>query len=171
MRRWRANRWIFLLVCLLGCGLLIAASQLGFLGPLESTGAAPLNFIAGLVNRVALSITGSIDDFTELDTLRQRNADLEEALAQLQSEVVQLREIESDYNRLAGLLDYTSSAKNEEFIAADVILQSDVNSLLRTIVINKGSRDGIAIGMPVITRQGLVGRITEVTANASRVLL
>jgi rod shape-determining protein MreC len=150
---------------------LIAASEFGILGPFESIAAAPLNFVSGIVNRVTLSLTRGIDDLTELETLRQRNVDLEESLAQLQSEVVELREIESDYNRLAELLDYTTSVQNQEFLAADVILQADLNSLLRTIVINKGARDGIVVGTPVVTRQGLVGRITQVTADSSRVLL
>lgn len=171
MRRWRANPWVFLVVSLVAVVGLITASQLGVLGPLEGVAAAPLNFVSGLVNRLALSVTRGIDDLTELETLRQRNADLEESLARLQSEVVELREIQSDYNRLADLLDYTTSVQNQESIAADVILQADVNSLLRTIVINKGVRDGVAVGMPVVTRQGLVGRITQVTADSSRVLL
>ena len=40
-----------------------------------------------------------------------------------------------------------------------------------TIAINRGTRDGIAPGMPVVSQQGLVGRIVDVTANAARVLL
>ncbi|MCB9453229.1 MAG: rod shape-determining protein MreC [Anaerolineaceae bacterium] len=171
MRRWRANPWVFLVICLVVSIALVTASQLGILGPFEGIVAAPLNFVSGLVNRMTLSVSRGIDDLTELETLRQRNADLEESLAQLQSEVVELREIQSDYNRLAELLDYTTSVQNQESLAADVILQADVNSLLRTIVINKGARDGIAVGMPVVTRQGLIGRITDVTADSARVLL
>jgi rod shape-determining protein MreC len=126
--------------------------------------------LSGIFNSIALGITNGAEDFTELQTLRERNADLEEALAQFQGELVELREIASDYQRLAELLDYTTTVSNQEYIAADVI-NVDTSAFLRTISINRGARDGITVGMPVVTRQGLVGRILNVSANASRVML
>jgi rod shape-determining protein MreC len=152
------------------CTGLIVTSQAGLLTPIEGIAAVPLNILSGILNRVALSITNGAEDLTELQTLRERNADLEEALAQFQSELVELREIASDYRRLAELLDYTTTASNQEFLAADVI-NMDTSGFLRTITINRGTRDGLTIGMPVVTRQGLVGRIVQVSASAGRVLL
>jgi rod shape-determining protein MreC len=145
-------------------------STAGLLGPFEDIALVPLNLVTGILNSVALSLTGGVTDLAELQSLRQRNAELEEALAQFQTELVDLREIASDYQRLTELLDYTTTAVNQEFITADVI-NVDQSSLLRTITINRGARDGIAVGMPVVTSQGLVGRILSVSANASRVLL
>jgi rod shape-determining protein MreC len=171
VRTWRSNRFVFLLVCLTFCLGLIFASQLGLLGPVRGLLATPINWISGLFNRVALDVAESVDQSSDPDVLRRRNADLEEALAQFQAELVDLREIASDYQRIAELLNYTSSRQNEEYVTADVIALADANLPLRTIVINRGARDGVAAGMPVVTQQGLVGRIIDVTANASRVLL
>ena len=145
-------------------------SQTGLLAPIENLIAVPLNLVAGVFTDAALSVTGGVTDLAELQTLRARNADLEETLAQFQAELVELREIASDYERLAELLDYTTTATNQEFVTADVI-GSDTNAQRRTIVINRGARDGITEGMPVVTGQGLAGRIVDVSANASRVLL
>lgn len=170
MRRWRSNRMLFLAVSLFFCLGLMFLSQAGLLAPVEGIAAIPLNFISGIFNNIALNLTGGITDLAELQNLRQRNADLEEALAQFQSELVELREIASDYQRLTELLDYTTRATNQEFVAADVI-NVDQTSLLRTITINRGARDGITPGMPVVSGQGLIGRILDVSANASRVLL
>jgi rod shape-determining protein MreC len=39
------------------------------------------------------------------------------------------------------------------------------------LLLNKGTNDGITRNMPVVTDQGLVGLVTETTANASKVLL
>jgi rod shape-determining protein MreC len=39
------------------------------------------------------------------------------------------------------------------------------------VIIDSGSDDGVRYGMPVVTAQGLVGRITAVTSSASRVQL
>ncbi len=170
MRRWYSNRLVFLLVSLFFCIGLMLVSQAGVLAPIESLVATPLNVVAGLFTDVALSVSGGINDLATLQRLRERNADLEETLAQFQSEIVELREIASDYQRLAELLDYTTAVTNQDFVTADVI-GSDTSAQRRTIIINRGARDGITEGMPVVTGQGLAGRIINVSANAARVLL
>lgn len=169
-RNWRANRPLYLLVCLLLVAGLIFASRAGLLSPVEGVIAVPLNAVSGFFNRIALSVSNAASDLAEIQSLRRRNAELEEALAQFQSELVELREIASDYQRLTDLLDYTTGVRNQQTVAADVV-GVDQLSLFRTITINRGARDGITIGMPVVTGQGLVGRVMDVTANASRVLL
>jgi rod shape-determining protein MreC len=162
---------MFLFFSIFLCSLLILTSAAGILGPFEGIAATPLNFLAGIFNDITQGTGNLFDDLTEIQSLRARNAELEEALAQLQAEVVELREIGSDYQRLSDLLDYTSSVQNQETVAAEVV-NYDQNGILRTIAINRGTRDGISQGMPVISGQGfLVGRIINVTANASRVLL
>lgn len=169
-RNWQSNRLAFFLASIFVCVGLIITSVSGVLGPVEGILSTPLNLLSGVFNNVTQTINSASDDLTEIQSLRERIAELEEALAQFQSELVDLREIASDYQRLANLVDYQSSAINQETVAAEVI-NFDQNSFRRTIVINKGSRDGIARGMPVVTRQGLVGRIIDISATASRVLL
>lgn len=170
VRDWRSNRPVFLAVSLFFCIGLMILSQIGVLSPVENILAIPLNVVSGVFNDMALSLVGGVTDVAELQNLRQRNADLEEALAQFQAELVELREIASDYERLAELLDYTTTVRNQEFVTADVI-NVDQTGLRRTITINRGTRDGLTVGMPVVTGQGLVGRVLDVSATASRVLL
>ena len=170
MPTWRSNRLLFLGVSLVVSLGLIITSQIGLLRPLEDLASIPLNLVTGVFNRLALQVTGGVEDLVELQNLRQRNADLEEALAQYQTELVELREIASDYQRLAELLDYTTRVSNQQFVAADVI-GVDQMALRRTLTINRGTRDGITAGMPVVTGKGLVGRIITVGATSARVLL
>ncbi len=170
VRAWRANRILFLVLCLLLCLALIGLSRAGLLAPLEELATIPLNLATGVLNRATLQLTGGVSDIVQLQSLQARNADLEDALARYQAELIELREIASDYERLAQLLDYTSTAANQDFVAANVI-NLDQTGLRRSITINRGTRDGIAIGMPVVTDQGLVGRVLDISANAARVLL
>ena len=170
VRAWRANRILFLVVCLLLCLALIGLSRAGLLGPLEELASVPLNLVTGVLNRAVLSLTGGVSDLAQLQALQQTNAALEEALAELTAELVELREIARDYERMAEMLDYTSTAASQEFVAANVI-SNDQTGLRRSITVDRGTRDGIAPGMPVVTAQGLVGRVLEISANASRVLL
>jgi len=161
---------VFLFVSLLVAIGLIVASQTGLLSPFEEVLAVPLNAISGVFNRFALAVNDYTTRFNDVQTLQARIADLEEALALYQTELVEAREIVSDYERLTSLLDYRNSVLDQETITADVI-GVDVGGGLRTIAINRGTRDGIAVGMPVVTGQGLVGRVIQISANAARVML
>jgi rod shape-determining protein MreC len=169
-RNWRSNRGLFLFVTLMACAALIIGSRIGLLTPVEDAFATPLNTISAIFNRIALRLNASAGDLAQIQALQRRNAELEEALAQFQAELVELREIASDYQRLADLLDYTSTTLNMEFVTAEVIA-FDQNAIFRTITINRGTRDGVAVGMPVVTRQGLVGRVIQVSATAARIML
>jgi rod shape-determining protein MreC len=158
------------MVSLFLCSGLIMVSLTGLSAPVETIAATPLNFIAGLFNRIGLSVSNGLSDLAEIQTLRERNAELEETLAQFQAELVELREVTNDYQRLTDLLDYTSSREDQTFVTADVIAL-DQSGFLGNMIINRGSRDGITKGMPVVTREGLVGRVNAVSANATQVQL
>jgi rod shape-determining protein MreC len=142
----------------------------GVLTPLESVVATPLNSIQGAVNDIVTAVTRTVEDFANIRDLQERSRDLERSLARLQAELVELREVKHDYDRLSALLDYTSTSSNREYVTADVI-GLDTSGLMRVIYINRGARDGVEVGMPVVTELGLVGRITGVRAAASQVLL
>lgn len=165
----RSNRTVYFTAMIILAVGLIAASQLGVLAPIENIFAIPLNAISGVFNRLALRVSGGVVDLAEINALQERNAQLEEALADLTSEVVDLREMASDYDRVSGLLNYTTTRQGEEFLAADVIAVEQTE--IRSITINRGARDSVQVGMPVVTDQGLVGRVVEVQSNAARVLL
>jgi len=168
-RGWRSNRAVYFLVLVFISICLFALSQAGVLAPVEGLLAAPLNALTGVLQRVAVNVSGGVMDLAEIQSLEQRNGELEQALSRLQAEVVDLREVASDYQRLAGLVNYAGTLQNQQVLAADVI--GYAQTPLRSITINRGTRDGLRVGMPVVTDQGLVGRIIEVQANGSRVLL
>lgn len=169
-RSWQSNRLTFLIIILFICGILMGLSAFGIIAPLENILAAPLNLLSRVTTSLSLSTSDAALSFSDIEALRERNAELEVQLAELTGEVVQLREIASDYERLSDLLEYTSSTINQEFVTADVIGQGQIG-FVRSIIINKGTRDGIAIGMPVVTELGLIGRIWRITANSSQVQL
>ncbi len=152
------------------CGMLILVSIAGVIAPVEGVLATPLNGLAGIFNDISRRANNAAADLREIQDLRDRVAELEELVAQYQTELVFLREINSDYNNFAALLGYTNTAADQEFVTADVIFY-DPTSRIRAIVINRGARDGIERGMPVVTDQGLVGRVINVAAGSSRVLL
>jgi rod shape-determining protein MreC len=169
-RNWFSRRFVLLLILVLLAGLLTGLSALGYLSPLENLFASPLNFVVGLFNEVSQPFVSTGDEAATIEDLEQRNAELERQLAQVQGELIDLREVAADYERLTDLLEYTSSIENREYVTADVIGEGQYG-FIRSIIIDKGSRDGLTIGMPVVTDLGLVGRVWRVTANNSQVQL
>ena len=171
MRRLRQpSRILALTLTLSLCGFLLLLSLTGFLAPVEAVAAAPLNGLSGLFTRVSLSFNTAFEELNNLGLLRERIADLEEQLARRQIESIALREAASDYERLKSLLAYTAPLEDQEFLPADVIA-IEQSGIARSVIINRGTRDGISVGMPVTTELGLVGRIISVRANASQVQL
>jgi len=51
------------------------------------------------------------------------------------------------------------------------VIGRDPSPFLHFVIINRGSNDGVLRGMPVVTDQGLVGRVDAVIADAARVQL
>lgn len=148
---------------------LVVLSLVGTLSPAESIGRVPLTFLQELFGGVSRSVESTAVDVSEFRQLRQRNQELEASLASLQSEVAELREIRSDYNRIAALVNY-ASLTDWNYLAADVIGR-DTTGIVRTIHLNRGTRDGVEVGDPVVTEMGLVGSVIEISATGCEVLL
>jgi len=103
-------------------------------------------------------------------SLQQRNAQLESEISGLQTQVIQLQQQLTDTQVLAALVDFSQSSPESVYKAAAVIGR-DPSPFLHYIIINSGSNDGLRRGMPVVTNQGLIGRVDAVTAEAARVQL
>jgi len=71
---------------------------------------------------------------------------------------------------LSALLDFARTNPGPEYLTAAVIGR-DTSPFLHYIIIKRGSDDGLRRGMPVVSSQGLVGRVAAVTAGAARVQL
>ncbi|MCY3573037.1 MAG: rod shape-determining protein MreC [Chloroflexi bacterium] len=166
----RPGRFLSLLLMLMLCGILMTVSIAGLLAPVEDVAAAPLTGLAGLLNRLSLTANNTLEALNDWASAQDRIAELEEQLARRQVELIRLREAASDYERLVSLLGYISALEEQEFITADVIAVEQTG-IARHIIINRGARDGIAVGMPVSTDLGLVGRIIDISANAAQVQL
>jgi rod shape-determining protein MreC len=106
----------------------------------------------------------------DIASLRQRNAELEGEVAELQAQVIQLQQEVGETEILAALVDF-SRARSENSYKAAAVIGRDPSPFLHYVIINVGSNDGILRGMPVVTNQGLIGRVESVIADAARVQL
>jgi rod shape-determining protein MreC len=102
--------------------------------------------------------------------LRRQNAALETERSRLQVQIVQLQQQVAETDALRALVNFSRSSPESSYTAASVIGR-DPSPFLRYIIVDTGSSRGVRRGMPVVTDQGLVGRVDAVISSAARVQL
>jgi rod shape-determining protein MreC len=150
-------------------GILVLALS-GYLNPVSNIFSGSLINIQTWVSTRYLAISDFLTVPRDVAALRQRNAELEAEIAQLQAQVIELQNKVAQTDTLAALVDFSRSNPTNTYKAAAVIGR-DPSPFLHYVIINRGSNDGIRRGMPVVTNQGLVGRVDAVIGGASRVQL
>ena len=115
------------------------------------------------------SIRSVFQNHIALVDLKQENLRLQDEVRRLQRENDELRESVYAVERLQRLLQFKERVP-AAMISAEVIAYSP-SAWFRTIVINKGQRDGISKDMPVVTWEGVVGKVMRTSPGSSIVLL
>jgi len=109
--------------------------------------------------------------FRDNAALRAENDQLQAQLDARQGDLLELKEVRIENERLNQLLEYKYSHQNQYDIALAEVIGRDPSNWYRTVILNIGLREGIRTDMPVVTAVGLVGRVVAVTAHTSEVLL
>jgi rod shape-determining protein MreC len=165
----RLGQWltgVFLLILVLA-----ALGATGAISPLEDAASAVFGPVQRAFRQGAepvANLVRNIDDFDRADdenrALRNRIEQLETEIARLGEEQIALRSRES----LAAL---QLANPEETFVTAELVTR-DLTGLRQVIGINRGSRDGVEVGMPVLASGGsLVGVIMVTRSNSSFVRL
>ena len=133
----------------------------------------PVGWILSWPIRVVAAVQGGLGEtwqhYVALQGVEEENRRLRREIELLQGQNSQLREAASATERLTALLEFKAQAL-PTMVAAQVIGR-DTGNWYRTIVLNKGSADGIQADMGVITAAGVVGRVVKTTMATSVVLL
>ncbi|HRN50477.1 MAG TPA: rod shape-determining protein MreC [Anaerolineales bacterium] len=169
MRPSRNNNYQLLALIAAAAGILLLALG-GYLSPLFNGAIDPIYGVQGWLYTRFQAIQDFINAPVNIASLRAENAQLRAENAQLQTEIVTLQQQVTEGELLSALLDFARARPENAYQAAGVIGQ-DPSPFLHYIIINRGSDDGIRRGMPVVSQQGLVGRVVQVTATAARVEL
>jgi rod shape-determining protein MreC len=141
-------------------------SETGFLRKTVLEAAAPVE------DAVNISLKGLHDAWKRylfLVGLEDENRRLRKQNAALSDQLNRYREGHIEGMRLRKLLNLTEDLPNRAVAAR--VLDRSRTSLFKMILINKGTADGLRVGLPVLSEQGVVGRIIETAWHASQVLL
>ncbi|HPO58966.1 MAG TPA: rod shape-determining protein MreC, partial [Anaerolineaceae bacterium] len=142
----------------------------GYLAPALRTAMDPVVGVQGWLSSRFMAVYEFLTVPRDVASLRQRNSELEAEVASLQTQIIQLEQQLREAEVLYSLLQFRQQNLQNQYVAARV-LGRDTSPYVQYIFVDQGSDDGIRHGMPVVTQEGLVGRVDAVTAKAARVQL
>lgn len=141
---------------------------------LTTTGDEEISFGENLVGTAFKPITSFFSDTIsgvsnfffstekENDVLRSENNELKK-------DVAQLSETLNENSRLRELVNYQAQNDDFEYVTAGVTARSG-NYFFATFTIGAGKSTGIDVGMPVVSADGLIGKVYEAGATWSKVV-
>lgn len=136
----------------------------------------PLNTVVGYVvvpfeqgiSRMGEWLSNRSDELVQIRSLLEENASLREQVAQLTEENTLLQQDKYELNQLRELVKLDEQYGEYNKVGARIISR-DSGNWYSSFIIDKGADDGLSVDMNVIAGGGLVGRITAVGPNWSRV--
>jgi len=150
-------------------GLLFLALS-GYFTPVFNLSLNPLISLQSWLSVRYLSARDFLTTPRDVTQLREQNALLESQVTQLQTQLIVMEERLGEAQVCFALLDFGRTNPQYSYIAATVIGR-EISPFLQYIIIDRGTNHGVRYGMPVVTQQGLVGRVDAVIAGAARVKL
>ena len=120
---------------------------------------APFAFVADVWN----TYIGLVNTSWENRELRRQND-------RLKVRCMALEEVKSENRRLRGMLQFKEAHPELSLIPA-ALLSQDITLIFKTAIIDKGSTGGFHVEMPVISPDGVVGKVVSVSPRTSQVLL
>jgi rod shape-determining protein MreC len=125
--------------------------------------------VAGALHEVTATVSGVFTGAGNYWDAVNQNAKLKSERQAMLRRMIEAKAIFSENRQLKATLQLREH--EHDAIAAGRIVGSSFNSPRRFAILSAGASDGIRIGMPVRSPDGLVGRIIDAGALASRVLL
>lgn len=107
--------------------------------------------------------------FRSHDSVVNENLQLKNEQLILRSQLQRLVAIESENTYLKSLLQSSRQIKSKTLIAE--LLAVDSEPFVSQVILDKGSRDGVYVGQPVLDATGVMGQVMQVGPISSRVLL
>ncbi|WP_027882252.1 rod shape-determining protein MreC [Meiothermus rufus] len=150
-----------LLVSLLLLGLLLATLTRQSVPTLPGEFAARTAPLFGLAYRLGQNTRASLSAFFDRRDLRAEQRRMQAEIQQLRQENQRLL---LENRRLQATLR-VQAVQGLGVLAVVPVIDDDASGLYRRLYLGAGTAQGLRVGMPVTTAEGLVGVITEVTTH------
>ena len=127
---------------------------------------APFQYMVNWPSKVISDVKSTVSSH---DHLVKENLQLKAEQLLLRSQLQRLVAVESENSYLKALFQSSRQIKNKTLIAE--LLAVDAQPFVRQVILDKGTRDGVYIGQPVLDANGVMGQVTQVGPITSRVIL
>lgn len=141
----------------------------GFLGSVRSGAADVFAPVRSGADAVLSPVGDALQGVTGYGSLEDENAELRARIEELEGNAVRDEDARAELRELLRLERLTVLEDIEKVTAR--VVGAPIGNFEQTIQLDRGSDDGIAEGMPVVTGAGLVGRVVTTSASRSVVRL
>lgn len=145
--------------------LIAAFGGMDLLRSFAGTVAKPFTYTG---SKIAEAANGFVDVFTKYDELKEENAKLREELEEYKNKEYNEQLLKEQNNWLKDYINFHSSNPSFKLTNAKIISRESGN-YGTVLVLNKGTAHGIRAKMPVITADGLIGYVSEVSLDWCKV--
>ncbi|GBE07904.1 cell shape-determining protein MreC [bacterium BMS3Bbin11] len=126
----------------------------------------PIMFVSSIPREVIYGVTGSMEKSENLQT---NNESLRQENLLLRSRLKKLHSLEADNRRLKRLLGQSDQIAERVLLAE--LVEVSLEPYTQQISLNKGSRDDVYVGQPVINGDGVIGQVVHTSQFQSTVTL
>jgi rod shape-determining protein MreC len=166
----RRIRWTTLAI-LVGASILLSVlDSTGNLDILFGFMRDPLTAVASWTSRQTDTVADALSGPRDLQEARTQIDELQAIVDAQEREIEELREIQGEWQILQDIFNRVRQSPELLRQTANVI-GYDTSPAVRSILIDKGSDDGLRVGMPVESPRGLIGRVFRTTQNSAQVVL
>lgn len=148
---------------IIGCSLKTSGS-----GPVSAAAGAVLAPMQKGVNQLGSGLTNLREHLRTKKSLEKENEELRTQLADAQQNLNQVQLNQEELDNLKSLYDMDQNYADYDKIAANVI-GKDAGNWFSVFLIDRGSNDGITVGMNVLADGGLAGIVIQVGPNYAKV--
>lgn len=121
------------------------------------------------VSRVGGFFTTFWHNYTTLLSIREENERLKEELRKYKAATTSYREAVATNVRLTKLLEFKETLPPPTLTAQ--IIGRDPSQWFKTLIIDRGSSDGVENGMPAVITEGIVGQVVNTSPHYAKILL
>lgn len=163
-------RWLTFVVLIGVTILLLVLDSSGTLGNAMGFIEDPIATVMGWTSVRADTVLAAIAGPEDMQSARAEIEQLRLQVEALQRENEELREVQGELQLMQDLFNRARESPEFRRLTASVI-GYDTSPLFRSIIIDKGSEDGVFVGKPVESARGLVGQVFRTTGHSAMVIL
>lgn len=143
-----------------------AVSSSTFIGSALGTVFSPLQKASYAVSEW---VTSKLDMLINASDYYNENIELKKRIAELTGEMADYISVKQENEHLREMVGLAEASNGIEFSEPCTVIGRTANDIYGSFFIDKGSKDGIELWDPVVTKQGMVGFVTQTEYTYSKV--